>query len=487
MKHYLTSLFFLYLLTTSITVSAQNGTLGVIDFLNSGDSEAQADFIKGVKLLHNFEYEDAARAFRKAQKEDPSFVLAYWGEAKTYNHAIWMQQDREAAMNVLNQLGSSVEERQLKAPTQREKDYLMSLEVLYGNTSESAGKTKEERDFFYLDYMEELHAKYPNDHEITTFYGLAILGSAHEGRDFAIYMRAAAVIFDVWNANQEHPGATHYLIHSFDDPIHAPLGLPMARAYSKIAPAAAHAQHMTSHIFLALGMWEDVVSANIVARNVQTSRQKELDEKTSVCGHYTWWLEYGYLQEGNVGEAEKILQVCKERVEGESPSNGENWHYGIMRAHFIIDSEQWVLADSWKIDMDTLNWGGIDYFFTNALSAIRLNDLDKANENLDLLLTYKRISTLKDETEHKSNQIKALLLIEAGKTEAGVELLKKAVEYEFLLPIEFGPPEIVKPSSELLGEVYVELGMMEEAKAAFEAQLLRTPKRRVSMVALENL
>ncbi len=279
------------------TVTAQeNSLLGKIDFPNSGAAEAQDEFIKGVMLLHNFEYADAARAFKKAQQADPDFALAYWGEAKTYNHAIWQQQDVEVANEALNRLGSTVSERQAKAPTQREKDYLMSLEILYGNTSESTGKTKEKRDFLYLEKMEQLHSKYPNDHEITAFYGLAILGSAHEGRDFAIYMRAAAELFDVWNANQEHPGAAHYLIHSFDDPIHAPLGLPMARAYSKIAPAAAHAQHMTSHIFLAMGMWDDVVSANIVARDVQNNRQKELGDKTTVCGHYPWWLEYGYLQ-----------------------------------------------------------------------------------------------------------------------------------------------------------------------------------------------
>lgn len=472
------------LFSTSLT--AQNNLLGKIHFPNSGDDEAQQEFTKGVMLLHNFEYEDAARAFIKAQEIDPDFALAYWGEAKTHNHAIWQRQDLDAANEALSKLGLSLEERQAKTPTQREKDYLMSLEILYGNTSESMGKTKEERDFLYLDFMEQLHVKYPKDHEITTFYGLAILGSAHNGRDFAIYMRAAAELFDVWNTNQEHPGAAHYLIHSFDDPTHAPLGLPMARAYSKIAPAAAHAQHMTSHIFLALGMWEDVVSANIVARDVQTSRQEELGEKTTVCGHYPWWLQYGYLQEGDIESATKVLQTCKERVEKE-PTNGEKWHYGIMRAHFIIDSESWSSVDTLKIDSEKMGWGAIDYYFTDALAAINLENFDEARQNLDSLLTFVEVPQRADEAMHKSNEIKALLLIEEGNTEAGIELLKKAVEYEFSLPIEFGPPEIVKPSSELLGEVYMELGMLEEARAAFEAQLKRTPKRRISLLALEKL
>ena len=486
-----TSGFFALILLLSLVLinhsTAQERTLlGIIDFPNSGSSKAQYDFMKGVKLLHNFEYADAARAFKKAQEVDPDFALAYWGEAKSYNHPIWQQQNQEAANEVLSRLGRTLKERQLKAPSQREKDYLMSLEILYGNTVESKGKTKQERDFLYLDYMKNFHNNYPNDHEVTAFYGLAILGSAHDGRDFSIYMHAAAELFNVWNVNQKHPGAVHYLIHSFDDPIHAPLGLPMARAYSEIAPAAAHAQHMTSHIFLALGMWDDVVSANIVARDVQTSRQKELGENTTVCGHYTWWLEYGYLQDGNVEEAEKVLQTCKERIEG-APSNNEKWHFGIMRAHFIIDSENWTDVDFWKMDTETSNTGLPNYYFTNALASIKMNQISNAKENLNLLMSFLDVPARAEEAEHKSNQIKALLLIEEGNTKAGIEMLKKEIAYEFSLPIEFGPPEIVKPSSELLGEVYEELEMKEEAKAAFEAQLVRTPKRRVSLRGLERL
>ncbi len=473
-------------LNSNYVIAQENSLLGKIDFPNSGSAEAQDEFIKGVMLLHNFEYGDAARAFKKAQDADPGFALAYWGEAKTYNHAIWQRQDLEAANEALNRLGPTVADRQKKAPTEREKDYLMSLEILFGNTPESSDKTKEERDFLYLDKMEQLHSKYPDDHEITSFYGLAILGSAHEGRDFAIYMRAAAELFDVWNANQEHPGAAHYLIHSFDDPIHAPLGLPMARAYSKIAPAAAHAQHMTSHIFLAMGMWDDVVSANIVARDVQNTRQKELGDKTTVCGHYPWWLEYGYLQKGDVESAAEVLTNCKERIEG-TPTTGEQWHFGIMRAHYIIDSENWVAISDWEIESEKLGWGAIDYYFTNALAGVKTGKIEDAQENLDSLMSFMDIPVRAEEVLHKSNQIKALLLIDEGDTEAGIDMLKKEIEYEFSLPIEFGPPEIVKPSSELLGEVYLKMGMMEEARTAFEAQLERTPKRHLSVKGLNEV
>ncbi|NGP77776.1 hypothetical protein G3570_14100 [Balneolaceae bacterium YR4-1] len=482
MNSYLsTALSLIIILFLSADVHAQEKQLGKIDFLNSGATEAQADFMEGVKFLHNFEYSDAARAFKRAREIDPDFAMAYYGEAKTHNHPIWMQQDREAAMQVLKELGGSVAERQSKAPTQREKDYLMTLEVLYGNTPQSEGKSKEERDDLYRQAMKELHEKYPNDHEVTAFYGLSILGTAHEGRDYKTYMQAAAQLFKVWNENQQHPGAAHYLIHSFDDPIHAPLGLPMARAYSKIAPAAAHAQHMTSHIFLALGMWDDVVDANIVARNVQTDRQKELNEQTSVCGHYPWWLQYGYLQEGATDKAKQVLNTCSERI-AEDASSGEMWHFAVMRGHQIVDSENWSGADTWTAKYDTDTQGSLNYFYTSALAALMRDKESTARENLNKILKLPQSA----ERDIQADQIKSLLLIEEGNPQEGLKLLRETVAAELELPVDFGPPTIVKPSLELLGDVLLEMENYGEAVEAYERQLERTPKRRLSLLGKEK-
>lgn len=478
MKFRHTSILVILFATFFITsgVLAQEKLLGKIDFPNSGAEAAQADFIEGVKFLHNFEYEDAARAFRRAQEIDPGFAMAYYGEAKSHNHPIWMQQDRIAAMGILSKLGESVEERQSAAPTQREKDYLMTLEVLYGNTPESAGKTKQERDFLYMEAMKNLHNKYPDDHEAIAFYGLSILGTAHDGRDYAIYMRAAAELFDVWNENPEHPGAAHYLIHSFDDPVHAPLGLPMAKAYSKIAPAAAHAQHMTSHIFLALGMWDETIEANIVARNVQTDRQKELGEKPTVCGHYPWWLQYGYLQEGEIDKAAQVLDTCSRRIKGE-PTSGEKWHFSIMRGHQIVDTENWEDARKWQTDYDPSNRAAVNYYFTSALSNIKTGNIDEARNSLDQLMDTPE----SPERDIQIDQILSLLLLEEGNTKEALDLLQETVEAEAELPIDFGPPVIVKPSYELFGDVLMQLGNHEKALWAYEKQLERTPERRRSL------
>jgi len=211
--------------------SADRG-YGRVEFRNSGAPSAQADFLEGMALLHDFEYPAAAAAFRRAQAVDPSFAMAYWGEAMTYNHPIWMEQNLKAARDALNKLAPTPSARRDRAKTEREKAYFDALEILYGAGS------KQERDFRYEDAMAKLHARYPDDVDAAAFYGLAILGTAHAGRDIPTYMRAAGVLEEAWTNHRDHPGLVHYLIHSYDDPAHAPLGLRAARIYAKIAPDA---------------------------------------------------------------------------------------------------------------------------------------------------------------------------------------------------------------------------------------------------------
>ncbi|MDX1592409.1 MAG: hypothetical protein R3283_10620 [Balneolaceae bacterium] len=480
---FISSLFctLIFTLTLYNFALAQNNLLGEIEFPNSGAEAAQPDFLEGVKFLHNFEYADAARAFRRAQDIDPEFAMAYWGEAMTRNHPIWYRQYRDEALDVLNELGSTVQARQERAGTEREKDYLMTLEILYGNTPESAGKSKEERDILYMQAMKDLHEKYPQDHEATAFYGLSILGTAHDGRDYSIYMKAAAELFDVWNENQNHPGAAHYLIHSFDDPVHAPLGLPMAKAYSEIAPSAAHAQHMTSHIFLALGMWDDVIDANQTARDVQTSRQAELNESLTVCGHYPWWLEYGYLQEGRTGDALSVLETCSERIEN-GPTPSESWHFGVMRGHYVIDSENWEDADNWESSIGSDFEPDRNFYFTDAFAAIHQNDPVEAAVHLQNLEQTQE----SPERDIQIDQIRGLLLIAEGETDEGLALIRRAVTAESGLPVDFGPPTIVKPSYELLGDILMEMGNYSEANDAYQKQLERTPNRLRSVLGAEE-
>jgi hypothetical protein len=172
----------------------------------------------------------------------------------TYTHPVWFQQDAAAARAVLQRLGATPEERLAKAKTERERDYLRAVDIFYGSG------TKDERDFKYAEAMREVHERYPDDVDATAFYAVALLSTSHEGRDFATYMRAAALLEEVFPSHPTHPGVLHYLIHCYDDPIHAPLGMRAARRYGVVAPNAGHALRMTSHIFIAMGMWNDTAA-----------------------------------------------------------------------------------------------------------------------------------------------------------------------------------------------------------------------------------
>src|SRR5205085_4761294 len=143
------------------------------------------------------------------------------------------------------------------------------------------------------------------------FYAVALLGTSHNGRDTATYMRAAALLEDVFPTHPNHPGVLHYLIHSYDDPVHAPLGMRAARLYGAVAPEADHALHMTSHIFVAMGMWDEVIDANVRAMKVLNARRTAAGKTDAHCGHYTTWLQYALLQKHRVEEAGKMLTACR--------------------------------------------------------------------------------------------------------------------------------------------------------------------------------
>ena len=454
--------------------------LGAIAFPNSGALEAQDPFYRGVLLLHSFEYGPAAEAFREAQQADPGFALAYWGEAMTYNHPLWRDQNRERARSVLERLAPTPAERQSKAPSERERMYLDAVETLYADEG-----SKEDRDLAYMRAMERLARAHPEDDEARTFYALSILGSTN-ARDFATYMRAAATAQVVFDRNPRHPGAAHYIIHSFDDPIHAPLGFKAADAYADIAPNAAHAQHMTSHIFVAMGLWERTVEANVRASETENAELARRGEEPNVCGHYPAWLHYAHLQLGEFEQADVLMDRCHEAIT--SGTDGSWGYFTSMRARHVADSEQWELAEAWTVPLGELpseeGWSGyagpqLQYLITNAFADLRRGDPTSARE----LAEGPRPET--PGAALQIDQLAGLVALHEGRTDEGLALLRRAAEAEDALPLEFGPPHPVKPTYELLGEVLADLGKRHEAMEAFRRAVERTPGRTLARGGLE--
>lgn len=450
--------------------ASQERRLGTISFPNSGAEAAQGSFIEGVLLLHSFEFGDAASAFRRAQELDADFGLAYWGEAMTYNHPLWREQGREAALAALARYAPTAAARQARAPTPREAGYLAAIDVLYGEGS------KTERDLAYMDEMGRLSAAYPDDHEARAFHSLAILGSTDGERDFATYMRAAATAQPVFDANPDHPGAAHYIIHSFDDPIHAPLGLEAARAYSGIAPDAGHAQHMTSHIFVALGMWDDVVDANIRARDVQDAGRAAAGNAPNACGHYTSWLHYGWLMQGDLASAEQGMAACRELVTSGRASQGEIGYFVNMRARHVLDTEDWEAASRLAADVDRPG-----YHFITAYAALHEGDRATAER---VHRSLRAAGDADPRTRIMAMELDALIALRDGNATRAMTLLAEAAAIEEGLPFEFGPPASLKPPHELWGEVALQAGDARQALGAFRRALDFTPERAPSLKGL---
>ncbi|MCA1585873.1 MAG: hypothetical protein LC791_14260 [Acidobacteria bacterium] len=252
---------------------AQFDSVGTLNFPTSGSPEAQAHFLRGVAILHSFGWKQAIAEFKKAQAAQPDFAMAYWGETLCYNHPLQSEQDAKNPRDVLARLGPTPAARLAKAPTAREKGFLQAIEALWGEGDWRA------RRIAYMDAMAQLHREFPTDDEVTTFYVVALLSGARalDDNSFRYEVRAGALALDVFKRNPTHPGAPHYAIHAFDDPIHAPLALDSARAYASIAPAVAHAVHMPTHIFIQHGMWHEVASQNMRGYQVLSAvRTKDL-------------------------------------------------------------------------------------------------------------------------------------------------------------------------------------------------------------------
>lgn len=490
--------------STSTEVNSEpkeEAKLGVIDFIPTGKAEAQSAFERGMLLLHSFEYEDARTAFLETQEIDPDFGMAYWGEAMTYNHSLWSRQQQDKAIEALGKYAPTKEERLAKIASGLEHDLFEAVEVLYGE-----GK-KLERDQAYSDYMASLHEKYPDNHEVASFYALSLLAAVPSGRDFEIYNKGAQIVQGIIAENPNHPGALHYLIHSYDDPEHAKFALEAANSYSKVAPDAAHALHMPSHIYVALGMWDEVISSNIASYEASTNRMSRNDlDNDARSYHALNWLQYGYLQQGRVKEATALMEKMAKYAE-ELPSKRARAYLVAMKGAHMVESADWesTLTEV-TTDVEDLNisiQAGLSLL--DGLKAYHQKDqakleavialMDDRKQKASLLVEEKGVPMCSaggwaskapdqldiDYAAVMEYELQALSASLNGEDKAADDWFQKAIQLEKASSYAFGPPIIIKPSNELYGEWLLSQNRAEEALKQFELSLERGPKRYLSL------
>jgi tetratricopeptide (TPR) repeat protein len=478
--------------------------LGSATFPTSTRSAAaQSAFLRGLLLLHLFEYSDAAKSFVAAENADSGFAMAYWGEAMTFNHPVWNQVNVRAGHAALAKFGATAEERGGRIADPRERAYMSAVEILFSGKGD-----KRERDAQYAAAMKQVAEAYPKDDEAQLFYALALLGASEGVRDVPTYLEAAEIAKSVFARDAQNPGAAHYWIHGMDDPEHAAGALVAARALSKIAPDAGHAQHMCSHIFMALGMWDDVVDANIAATSVVNRQAAAEGKQSRHCGHYSYWLEYGYLEQGRIGEAEKVLADCRDeaaesgmaaRARGTvDPDDSRVGSFVQMRSRYIVDTGRLNSeVVGWNVELGGAQMPQFNYAFGSGFAAAELGDVGTAREclaSLDQLLTqlpalFDHAGLPADDPARRVPQIQRLqmeaaILSAEGQGEQAIARVQRAIASGKYLPYAFGPPSPEKPSEELLGELLWKANKGSQAREAFAASLQRAPRRTESLLGL---
>jgi tetratricopeptide (TPR) repeat protein len=410
---------------------------------------------------------------------------------------------------VLARLGPDRAARLAKAPTPREKGFLNAVEDLWGE-----GDSRQRR-IAYMNAMERLYNQFPQDDEVKTFYALSILSasSAVDDRTGRMNVKAGALATDVFKKNPNHPGAVHYIIHAFDDPVHAPLALDAARVYAKIVPAVSHAIHMPTHIFIQHGMWSDVANQNIRAFNVA----KELWQPGDVPGdmsHSGDWGQYGFLQLGDYAGARERIQAFEWMAET-TKNQRATGALSLVRARYIIETEEW------KVQPVADNASN-ETILANGFSAVKTGDMATAEKMAAALAAKVKTAPAaaapaNPHAEHGAaptsaeatvgkpapapapamgpggadagkgvrimhKELQALIAQAKGQGDQAIALLREAVELEESMRPPNGAADPIKPSHELLGEVLLAAGKGREAADAFETSLLRMPNRARSLM-----
>ncbi len=487
-------------------------TLGKLEHGFVLNPVTQEKFQEGLLLLHNFEYDDALTAFEEATALDSTEVLTHWGEAMCHYKALWKLQNTDEGKAIVARLGKTKAERLAAIDSPLEKAMWEMLEIMYGEGD------FELRNNLLKDHLAALHQEYPNHQEIAAFYALSLIWATEEYGDGSDDLRLAASIVDkIIKVNPLHPGALHYKIHALDGPTSAKDALDAANAYAKVAPAAAHALHMPSHIYLALGAWDGVVSSNQASYDASVKRMIKQELTDGARGYHSLaWLHYGLLQKGKYAEAEKILTDMLSYVP-KDPTKGARGYLLGMQSRQLAASGK--LNGQTQLDLDVkADDIGIRAkavrSFLRAQVAFRNEDVQTINDEIDWLSTkiyadslnikssgiamcaagnsrYAPTDNAVKTAQVMLAQMEGMKALLADDQELFEAKLKKATALEELTDFPTGPPNITKPSFEQYGEWLLEKARYEEAEKQFDKALSRMPKRAKSLkgkfVALKAL
>ena len=446
--------------------------LGKVSFPTSCDPKVRARFERGVALLHSFWFPEGRKAFLDVLEADPSCAIAYWGLGVNRLLNPFGGQPQEKVLLE----GQAAVDKGLAAPTktQRERDYIEAVATFY--THDRA--PFRERALKYEKAMEQLAARYPEDSEAAIFYALALnIAADLNDKTYSRQLKAAAILEPIFAAQPDHPGVAHYLIHSYDYPPIAAKGLSAARQYAAIAPSAAHALHMPSHIFTRVGAWEDSIETN--RRAEETARRTNTPDDAL---HAIDYQVYAALQLGRDPEAKRAL-VRGEADAARSERNNGAYALAAGSARYAMERGDWKMAA--QLTPRTSKWPYADAMihFARAVGAARSGDADAAQKDVSQLARLRdALAAGKDaywteQVEIQRLAAQAWIELAQGRREAALSLLRQSADRQDASEKATVTPGHLAPSRELLGEMLLELDQPAQALKEFEASAADNPNR----------
>ena len=463
--------------------------LGHVTFPTSCRPEAQREFERGVALLHSFWYERANETFREVVTLDSSCAMGYWGQAMSLFHPLWtppLPADLAAGL-------AAAERGVAVAQTARERDYVAAIRAYYADYPSVEHAT---RLATYSRAMDSVQRRHPRDAEAKIFYALSLiaLGLAHPtDTTFAYHKRADALLEPLFRREPRHPGLAHYLIHGNDVPHLASYGLYAARRYAAIAPDVPHAQHMPSHIFTRLGLWDDDIASNVKSATAarRFEQERHLDALWDQRGHAWDYMIYAYLQQGRDSDAKRIVDDAALVTAG-YPAGSLTNEYALaaIPARYALERAQWTEAVRLVV-RPAPEWPATEAIshFARALGAARSGDTALASGEVAELA---RIEAAEMQTGGVHADWGALVGIQrlaatawltraAGDTTEAVRLATVAADREDNTLKQPVTPGAVLPARELLGDLLLELGRPVEAARAYAQSLAAQPNRARSL------
>ena len=461
------------LITTVLTTSAwsqQDERLGKVRFPTSCDPKVQTEFERGVAMLHSYWFLYARKTFEGVLKQDPSCAIAYWGLAlDMLGNSLAAPPSRIDAQAAWEALEKA---RGIGAKTQRERDWIEALSAYYRDHDKVALNT---RLLAYNNAMEQMTQRYPDDYEAQVFYALTLQASAPTtDTTYANQLKSAAILEKLYEQNPQHPGVSHFLIHAYDYPPLADKGVAAARRYAGIAPAVPHARHMPSHIYSMVGLWEESITSNASALEIQPDYY-----------HASDFTVYAHLQLAQDAKARAMIdKSLNTPVRGDRPvSLGNFTARASMPARYVLERGDWAGAATLSISATQFPQADSLTRFARGLGMARSGDLAGAKGEIEAMKALRAAlekanqTYWADRSEEQILAVSAWVALGEGARDQAMKLMRAAAGGEDASIKHVAMENRLYPMRELLGELLLEMGQPAAALSEFEAALKANPNR----------